>query len=319
MPLHVQRIPRRRLIQNAFCAAAGLLAGCSNRGGVSRFLAGGLGDDSPQNQPETWALLSDAHVAADPRQTRRGVNMADGFREALDGVLSADARPAGLILSGDCAYLGGRSDDYATFSRLGVAPLAAAGVPMHLLLGNHDHRRRFRTALDAVAPPADALLSDRCVSVVEGRHARWFLLDSLDKTGNGGGRIGEAQLRWLSHALQTHDDRPALVMGHHPIAFGPSLLNLFNGDLRDGDRLWSVLRRHRHVKAYFYGHTHKWDVSVRHGIHLVNLPTTAYTFLPGQPRAWVDARIGPRGAELRPRGVGRTRRRATESVCLRWA
>ena len=78
------------------------------------------------------------------------------------------------------------------------------------------------------------------------------------------------------------DDRPAIVIGHHPIIREPGLFGQ-NISLLDGEPLWNVLTRFPHVKAYVFGHTHRWDVQKREGIYLVNLPSTAYTFDAGQP------------------------------------
>jgi 3',5'-cyclic AMP phosphodiesterase CpdA len=313
----------------------GFLMGCSrdgltwSSGGDGSLPGRGAGDFAV----DRWTLLSDPHVAADLDRTRGRVNMAQNLRQALDEALDeaasgGGAGPSGLIVNGDCAYRNGQVGDYAAFADLCVRPAAAAGVPVHLLLGNHDHRDRFRNSLTAArdvdgdnsADRGDRaeVEAERCASIVEGRHARWFLLDSLDRTNRVSGTIGDAQLRWLSDSLAALDDRPALVMGHHPVDFGPRPFGL-TGGLRDGRRLWEVLRGHRHVKAYFFGHTHRWDVARREGLYLVNLPTTAFVFDPAQPRGWVDARVDSGGAELRLRPVGDTPAVRAESVRLDWA
>ena len=318
MPLHVPPPSRRSFLRGALSSGVGgLLLGCSGQRDVTRN-APLLSLENPGHEAcERWTLLSDPHIPADLGETRRGTHMAGQFNRAMDGILSARHRPDGVLVNGDCAYLHGMSGDYSSFADVCVKPFTNAGTPVHLLMGNHDHRARFRNALHDAAP-AVGLVDGRCTSIVEGAHARWFMLDSLEKTGSMNGRIGDEQLRWLDASLARLNDRPALIMGHHPIAFGSPVPFLF-GALKDGGRLWRVLRRHAHVKAYFYGHTHRWQAAKREGIYLVNLPTTAYVFDGRQPRGWVDATVHARGADLRLHQVAKFKKKKADRVALTWA
>jgi hypothetical protein len=79
------------------------------------------------------------------------------------------------------------------------------------------------------------------------------------------------------------------------------------------------LRPRRQVKAYFFGHTHRWDVGRDDsGIHLVNLPPTAYLFEAGRPNGWVHAEIQESGARLELRCLNHTRKDHGQVVNLRW-
>ena len=186
-----------------------------------------------------------------------------------------DPRPAGILHVGDAACDEGHAADYALLREL-IAPICAAGIPMHIAMGNHDQRANFRAAFpEAKSPPG----CDRQVAVVPTREANWFLLDSLDKTNSTPGRLGQPQLDWLAGALDAAPtSRPssldtttwalARVAGHGGTA--------------------DVAAGRRHVKAYFFGHTHAWGVGKLKDLDLVNVPTTAWTFDPFQPRGWVD-------------------------------
>src|SRR5207247_10872952 len=60
-------------------------------------------------------------------------------------LLGLPKRPAGVFLTGDCAYSQGESGDYAVLSDL-LDPIREAQMPVHLALGNHDQREHFWTA-----------------------------------------------------------------------------------------------------------------------------------------------------------------------------
>jgi Icc protein len=243
--------------------------------------------------------------------------MADHLRRAADEVLAMDARPAGVIVNGDCARTSGRRSDYRAFRDLLIDPLARHDLPLYLTLGNHDSRDRFLGALgdDVIDAPVDG----RVVSVVRGRHANFFLLDTLDRTGRVSGKVGRQQLAWLDGALTALDDAPAIVFGHHPRGGDEVDLLRRLGSLRDGRDLWGVLSRHPNVKAYVYGHTHRWDVTQRDGIYLINLPATSFAFDPKQPTGWVGMTLRPTGAKLKfNRLGGGAVTPGGSSVTLRW-
>ena len=145
---------------------------------------------------------------------------------------------------------------------------------------------------------------------METPHANWFLLDSLDKTGHAMGLLGDTQLLWLAKALDARADKPALVLAHH----NPDRLINIHG-LTDTAKLFDVLVPRRHVKAYFYGHTHRWQVGRESKIHLVNIPATAWLFEPGEPRGLLTARSVP---TARP-SCSTAWTTATPSMARRWS
>ena len=240
------------------------------------------------------------HIAADVRTRHRDVNLADNLRRVTSEVLAMKSPPAGVIVNGDCACREGRVEDYRTLSRLIVEPLVAKKLPVHVTLGNHDNRERFLEGLGrgAGASPVEG----RLVSVLRGRHANIFMLDTLDRTREMSGTVGAKQVEWLDKSLAAMGDLPAIVMGHHPLSDDHPFRE--RGGIRDSKPLWDVLRRHRHVKAFLFGHNHFWGAFQRDGIHLVNLPSTAWTFLPVYPTGWVEMTLEPKGAELRVRRIG---------------
>lgn len=271
------------------------------RGAAASALAGSV-SAAPDANDEAWILLSDTHIAADPALEARGVNMAVNLKRAVAQVLKVGQKPYGVMINGDCAYLDGQSEDYATLLQL-IQPLRDHSVQVHMTLGNHDDRKAFRGAVAGARdePP----LKEKHVAVISSARMNWVLLDSLDKVNEVPGLLGEEQLGWLDRALRMAPNKPTAVMVHHNP--GPFEIqgNKVSG-LVDTGALFDVLTKHKDkVFVHFFGHTHNWSVSrdEKTGIHLVNLPPVAYTFKEDRPSGWVIARMNGKGLELELRSL----------------
>ncbi len=302
MPITLPPLSRRQFLAQSLVAAGALVA-------RPRRLAAA---SAAQGDPHTWALLSDTHIAADRAKVNREVAMAAHLEAVVRDVLAQSRRPSGALINGDLALNSGETADYAAFAEL-IAPLRAAQIPLHLALGNHDHRERFWAALrdDATAKRP---MADRQVAFVSAARANWFILDSLDKTNRTPGLLGEAQLAWLARELDAHADKPALVVTHHNPTLDPAKVSII-----DETALYAVLRPRRQVKAHFFGHSHVWSIKPdESGLHRINLPAVAYVFEPTQPSGWVIAQLEPRGIKLQLRCVDSARREHGESKELVW-
>lgn len=286
MPYHLPALSRRQFVTRAVSGSAALL--------LSRRV---LAAAARPTDPHSWALLSDTHIAADRTRIAREINLADCLTKVVQEVLAWDKTPAGALIDGDLALNTGEAGDYATLAEL-LLPLRAAGIPLHLALGNHDHRERCWAGLQQekrTVPP----VPEKHVAIVRSARANWFVLDSLDRTNVTPGVLGEAQLAWLAQALDAHRDKPALVMVHH----NPNRPGEKNG-LTETSALMDILRPRRHVKAHFFGHSHRWSLEPdESGLHHINLPATSYPFAKDQPNGWVKASLEPRGLRLELRAL----------------
>jgi hypothetical protein len=191
-----------------------------------------------------------------------------------------------------------------------LKPLGGAGLPVHLALGNHDHRGRFWEALPAESPPA---VAEKHVLALDAPRAAIYLLDSLDVTDKTPGVLGEAQLAWLAGKLDAAPEKPALVFVHH----NPDEKANPTG-LTETKAVLDLLLPRRQVKALVFGHTHNWANTQRDGLHLVNLPPVAYPFAPGKPSGWVDLRLGERGGMFELRSIDPSHRQHREKLDLAW-
>lgn len=247
------------------------------------------------------ALLADTHISADPNRVYPGtkwpgtpvkedehesVNMAACLAEAAKSVIALNPRPAQLIVNGDCALSNGKESEYKEFLRL-VEPIRAAGITVHVTIGNHDNRENLWKLLPFLKEEQMGVQA----GVVELPHANLVLLDSGKR-----GVLGEEQLDWLAKELDQRADKPALIFGH----FNPYPnrgVRPIKG-MRDGPSLLKLLAERKHARGYFYGHTHEWQYDRREHLHLINQPAVSYYFGKGHAHGWVDMKLSETTAEL---------------------
>jgi 3',5'-cyclic AMP phosphodiesterase CpdA len=293
MPIHLPPISRRQFLAGTLATGAGLLL-------PRRLWAAERTVDA-----DRWTLLADIHVWAERDRLVHNLKPAEQFTKARTGFLAECPDTAGILVAGDCAFDKGKPEDYAVLVEL-LQPVREAGVPVHLALGNHDRREAFWKAFPEAKAEVALPSIDRHVSIVESPRANWFLIDSLN-VGSVPGRLGEVQLQWLAAALDSRPDKPALVMAHHNPA-----------GLKDLEDLFKVLAPRRQVKAYMFGHSHRWEVSRRDDLHLVNMPTLVWTPDEIQPRAWLDARLRSDGMTLVVHSLDPSHSAHGQKVDLAW-
>jgi len=300
MPIHLLPVSRRRFLTSSLAAGIGILT-------KRQALGDQLAEDAHR-----WVLLADTHIAADQTLVSRGVNMTNNLTRVAAAVTALEPRPAGVVLNGDVAYLKGEAEDYTQAAKL-LKPLVDAQIPLHMTLGNHDERDRFRAGLHREA--ARSPLESRVVTVVETARANWFFLDSLDRVNATPGELGKQQLGWLARALDARPKKPALVVLHHnpqlPLPSKPT-------GLVDTEQFFAVLVPRQQVKAVIFGHTHQWRLARHERIHLVNLPPVAYLFNKEAPNGWIDLRLRDEGALLTLNALDPNHRQNGEKVELSW-
>ena len=283
-----------------------MLAGASLALGPSLLAA------TRQVDANSWALLADLHIAADRTRVAREINMTRHLQTVSDELLALPKRPAGVFVVGDCAFNSGEQGDYATLTDL-LDPLRGGKLPVHLALGTHDQRENFWQALKE-EKTARRPVEDRQVALIPTPRVNWFVLDSLEKTLQTPGSLGQAQFDWLAKSLDANRRKPAIVLIHHNPGTEGNI-----GGLKDTEALFEVIRPRRQVKAYIFGHTHKWKIwEDPSGIHLVNLPPVAYIFQKGDPAGWVHATTRRDGLRMELRCVDTAHKDHGQVVDLKW-
>lgn len=300
MPVTLPPLTRRQFVNRAVAVGGTALMG-STASAVSSSANTGFDENRV-------ALLADTHISADPGRSYPGtnwpgspvsedehesVNMAESLSETVKSVLALEPRPVHLILNGDCAFSSGKEAEYKEFLRL-VEPIRAAGVTVHVTIGNHDNRENLWKALPFLRKAQMGIQAE----VIEVEHANLVLLDSGRK-----GVLGHMQLNWLAKQLDERSDKPALVFGH----FNPYPnrgVRPIKG-MQDGAALLKLLGEHEHARAYFFGHTHEWQHDRRKHVNLINQPAVSYYFGKGVAHGWVDMRLAAGSAQLKLHCINR--------------
>lgn len=260
----------------------------------------------------SFALLADTHIAADAAKITRNVNMTGQLQAVMREIVGLPQRAAGVFIVGDCALSSGEPGEYTQLTTL-LDTLRADGLTLNLALGNHDQRENFWTVLES-QKAAKRPVVDKQVALIKSKHVNWFMLDSLEKTLQTPGALGEAQLHWLAETLDANRKTPAVILVHH----NPGDDNKIAG-LKDTSAFWEIIRPRKQVKAWIYGHTHNWKVTQDpSGIQLVNLPPVAYIFREGDPSGWIHATTRRDGMKLELRAIDPQHKAHGQVVDLKW-
>ena len=232
-------------------------------------------------------ILNDTHIGEKHAATSRHPKH---LSQAVRHIISQKKKPAAVIVNGDLAMAAGQPGDYRHFAKL-IQPLRNAKIDVHLTMGNHDNRNQFYRVMKN-EKSKEPVVASKHVSVVQTKHANFFLLDSLIKPMTLQGNLGKKQLLWLTKALDAMQDKPAIIVAHHNPCLGGDP-QFFLAGIMDSYPLWNILTTRKHVKAYIHGHVHYRSFATHEGIHIINTPATA------SPRAklklattgWTTARI----------------------------
>jgi len=302
MPIILPPITRRQFIKGSLALGGTAII-------PSRALSA-VGSEHAGLDPNRVALLADTHISADPDQVYPGtkwpgspvkegehesVHIANCLVEAAKSVIVLNPRPAHLIVNGDCALSRGIEAEYKQFFRL-VEPIRAAGITVHVTIGNHDNRENLWKLLPFLKKEHMGVQA----GVIELPHANLILLDS------GKGDLGDKQLNWLAKELDERADKPALIFGHYNPYPNRGVRPIVG--MRDGSSLLRLLTERKHARAYVYGHTHEWQHDRRDHLHLVNQPAVSYYFGKGHAHGWVDMKLTETFANLELNCINRKHR-----------
>lgn len=301
-------ISRRRFLGTSLAMGAALCLSPSSRAFAQ----------NQERSGDVFALISDTHIPGDRNRSLRDVNPVANLVKIREDILACPKKPQGAIISGDCVFLEGLATDYPTLLEE-LQPLRDAGMSVHLLPGNHDNRSHLLNALakhDKISEVPS--IPENYCSVLETPKVNWFFLDSLQRTNDTPGLLGQTQLNWLAAELDRRPNKPALLVAHHNLIFELPDPLAWRGHLRDSDAFWDVIASRKQVKGYVYGHSHCWSLNTKDDIHLINVPATAWKFAENEPTAWVLAELKTNGIDLTPRALDPQHPVHDKSFSLQW-
>ncbi|GMK43625.1 3',5'-cyclic adenosine monophosphate phosphodiesterase CpdA [Paenibacillus glycanilyticus] len=211
--------------------------------------------------------LTDTHMNAPGADNPFAkLNLADKVKRVFEHVNAASVKPAFVVITGDLTHEG-NVQDYEYIRSIVDEGSALLGVPVHVVLGNHDHRAPFREGFLKEAPSEQAYYYSHTI-----QGFRLIGLNSQVK-GQHHGEIDAEQLAWLEETLSTPAEHGTIVALHHPMLN----INGMPGDhvLANREQLGNVLEG-TDVIGVVAGHVHTNNVGTYKGICHVAATGTAF-------------------------------------------
>ena len=235
------------------------------------------------------AHITDTHITSPGTLLMGIVDTASALERAVAALNRLDPSPDVSVLTGDLVE-SGAPEEYAYLRAL-LAPLH---MPVFAIPGNHDAREPMREAFSGDGYlPRQGFLD----YAIEDYPLRIIGLDTL-VPGEGGGALCSERLRWLDQILSEAQDRPTLVLMHHP----PFLTGISHMDRLglDGRAAFAeIIRRHPQVERIACGHLHRPIESRLAGTVAGTAPSTAHQIvLDFRPDARASFVFEPPGYQL---------------------
>ena len=242
------------------------------------------------SRPDHFILhISDTHLLAGSRGLYGSVDSAEHLRNLFAEFEASGGRPEAIVFTGDLADKG-EPEAYEALRAI-VEPVAERlGCQVIWVMGNHDDRAAFRSALFGEVPTMRPV--DRVYDV---NGLRIITLDS-SVPGHHHGEISSEQLDWLAEELSVDAPHGTILAMHHPPV--PSVLDLaVSVELRDQSGLAEVLEG-SDVRSIIAGHLHYSSMATFAGIPVSVASATCYTQDLNVPVGGTRPRDGARAFNL---------------------
>ncbi|HYQ78698.1 MAG TPA: phosphodiesterase [Solirubrobacterales bacterium] len=225
-------------------------------------------------KPTLLVQLSDIHIGGD----EEGLDPIPRLEAVIEAVRTLPNRPDAALISGDLS-----DDGSAEGYRLAGEMLARLEVPLHVIPGNHDDRRRLREAFDLPGTEDEPI--NYCAAVGD---LRLVAFDSI-VPGQDPGDFPPEQLRWLDRELAAAPEAPTLLALHHtPLTTGIPEWDAINLLAPQREALAEVVARHPQLRAIVGGHLHRVAVSALAGCPVLAAPSTYWQVRPNFEQDRVD-------------------------------
>lgn len=209
--------------------------------------------------------FTDTHLV--PRgEMLHGLNPCERLDACIDDINRNHADAELCVLTGDLAHVA-QPKAYEDLNQC----LAKLRVPIHLLVGNHDHRDRLLAEFPDLPQDSDGFLQ----TSVDTSAGRFLMLDTVEQ-GKGWGSYCDARLAWLRQALDQSRDKPVYLFMHHPpFDVGIPCIDRI-GLGADGGRIGDVVSDFDHIRHIFFGHVHRPIAGSWLGIPYTTLRATSH-------------------------------------------
>lgn len=219
--------------------------------------------DPPSMDPLKVLHITDPHLFAEAGVSLRGTVTNESLQAVLRHVEDSGWRADLVAMTGDVTQDDSRGA-YERFRGL----LAALGLPVYCVPGNHDLPGLMREVLDG----------EPFRYCEAGIHGRWLVagVDSAVE-GAAGGRVADPELERVRALLNDTRAEHALVCLHHPpVAVGSRWLDQVG--LENGPQFLETIGESGKVRGVLFGHVHQEFEGMFDSIRIIGTPSTCTQF-----------------------------------------
>lgn len=210
-----------------------------------------------------FIVMSDLHLVG-PGEVSHGLDTEARMREAVRSVNEQHSDFDFCVLAGDLADHG-EIPAYEVLKDV----VADIKIPVHIMLGNHDHRDRFKVVFGNGHDDENGHIQ----KVIDTKGHRVILLDSYEP-GAVHGVLCAQRLRWLEARLDEAMDRPIIIVIHHQANDLHTDADLSKLD-KAGDFI-EIVKRHPDVRQIIAGHVHFASSGTYQGLPFSTLAGNSY-------------------------------------------
>ena len=227
-----------------------------------------------------FVVLSDLHVMPEGELSMT-LDTGARLQTAVEAIVARYGNADFCVLAGDLADLG----QPAAYERL-QALVARLPIPVHITLGNHDHRDSFLSVFGM----SHVAATGKVDKVIDIKGYRVILLDSSEP-GRVDGVLTATQIGWLHERLAEAMDRPVVVILHH----NANALHIESDDIRilEPDAFIDALKTHPDIRQVIAGHVHLTSTATWRGLPFTTLSGGHYSCTVDQPHVPMRRLTGP--------------------------
>lgn len=218
-------------------------------------------------KPVKFVHLTDTHMNAPGKDGQFAkFQLADKVVQVFRHIEETGIAPAFVLITGDLSHEGD-AEDYAHIRKLLDEGSERIGAPVHVVLGNHDHRGPFREGYLGEQPSEEPYYYSHTIDGLR------LIGLNTQVPGSHNGNLDETQFSWLKQELQTSAPKGTVIGLHHPLLSIGGVL----GDhiLANREQVGQALSG-TDVVAVLAGHVHSNNIGSYHGVLNVAAAGTAF-------------------------------------------
>lgn len=192
--------------------------------------------------------LTDTHITK-AGVALYGVESINPLRQAIADINQHHSDADFCLITGDLTHYG--DDEAFEHLKTGLADLQ---IPLHLMIGNHDHRERAKVHFPEHFKTDENGFLQQVIDTPKGK----FILTDTVRQGEHIGEYCTKRQAWLAQQLDAYADDTVYICTHHaPFKTGLKALDTIGINQSDAAAMANIVRGRNNIKHWFMGHYHR--------------------------------------------------------------